>query len=98
MLSLCAGWGNTGFGATLLLMPLLYKAFNLLWGPQIAWRAVFFVPGGLQLIAGMLVLVLADDTPEGRLSELQRCVPPCVRVRVCVCRPVSTASEGSVCC
>lgn len=60
-------------------MPLLYKAFNLLWGPQIAWRAAFFVPGGLQVIAGMLVLVLADDTPEGRLSELKRCVcvPAC---------------------
>lgn len=66
------GWGNTGFGVTLLLMPLLYKGFNLLWGPQIAWRAAFFVPAGLQLIAGMLVLVLTDDTPEGRLPMLKR--------------------------
>jgi nitrate/nitrite transporter NarK len=66
------GWGNTGFGVTLLLMPLLYKGFNRLWGPQIAWRAAFFVPAGLQLIAGMLVLVLTDDTPEGRLPMLKR--------------------------
>jgi nitrate/nitrite transporter NarK len=68
-----AGWGNTGFGVTLLLMPLLYKCFTFFWGPQVAWRAAFFVPGLLQLAAGMLVLPLTDDTPEGRLPHMARC-------------------------
>jgi sugar phosphate permease len=59
---------------TLLLMPLLYDGFASLLDPAVAWRAAFFVPGGLQLLAGVLVLVLADDTPEGRLPQLNRCV------------------------
>lgn len=70
--ALSAGWGNTGLGVTLLLMPLLYKGFSNLWGPLIAWRAAFMVPAGLQLIAGILVLVLADDTPEGRKPQTSR--------------------------
>ena len=76
-----AGWGNTGFGVTLLLMPLLYKLFTFFWGPQVAWRAAFFVPAGLQLAAGLLVLPLTDDTPEGRLSNIHRCGvhPGCCR-------------------
>lgn len=66
------GLGNTGFGVTLLLMPLLYEGFSALWGPALAWRAAFFVPAGLQTIAGILVLLLADDTPEGRYPQLNR--------------------------
>ena len=70
----CTGWGNCGFGATLLLMPLLYKGFSRLWNPLIAWRAAFFVPGGLQLAAGLAVLLLADDNPQGRLPALNKWV------------------------
>lgn len=53
-------------------MPLLYDGFSDLWGPLIAWRAAFMVPAGLQLIAGILVLILADDTPEGRKPQISR--------------------------
>lgn len=66
------GWGNTGVGVTLLLMPLLFKSFSMVLGPQLAWRATFLVPAGLQLIAGMMVLVFADDNPEGRLPQLNK--------------------------
>lgn len=64
------GWGNTGAGAALLLTPLLYEAFAKLVAPDIAWRIALFVPGVLQLLLGVLVLIAADDSPLGSFPQL----------------------------
>ncbi|WIA21146.1 hypothetical protein OEZ85_005456 [Tetradesmus obliquus] len=70
--ALSAGWGNTGAGAALLLTPLLYEAFAKLVAPDIAWRIALFVPGVLQLLLGVLVLIAADDSPLGSFPQLGR--------------------------
>ena len=66
-----AGWGNTGAGATLLLMPLLFEAFASRLPEAIAWRVTFLVPGSLQVLSGILVLLYSDDRPAGRGSKFR---------------------------
>lgn len=61
---------------TLLLMPLLYEGFAALLAPHLAWRVAFFIPGGLQLMVGMWVLVGTDDTPADTFTVFDRCVQP----------------------
>jgi NNP family nitrate/nitrite transporter-like MFS transporter len=66
-----AGWGNTGAGAALLLMPLLFEAWSRVVAPDIAWRIAIFVPGVLQLLLGVLVLIATDDSPLGSFPQLR---------------------------
>ncbi|KAH7276829.1 hypothetical protein KP509_39G023600 [Ceratopteris richardii] len=68
-----AGWANLGGGASLLIMPLVY---HLIEGPMgfdrfVAWRIAFVVPGFIQVLSALLVLVLGQDLPDGNYQELK---------------------------
>lgn len=96
VLSSFVGWGNTGAGATLLMMPLLYEGFTTVLPPHLAWRAAFFVPGVLQLIVGIGVLLGSDDAPSGNFPLLGRLVvfgAPCALQSDC-CHDVVVQSAA----
>lgn len=57
-----------------LIMPLIYQ---LLVGPMAspsftAWRIAFFIPAFCQLVAGLGVLVLGQDDPDGQYLDLHK--------------------------
>ena len=67
--ALSAGWGNAGGGAALLIMPLLVQGIEEVVSSDCeAWRWSFFVPGVLQVLIGMAVLLASDDQPKCALA------------------------------
>jgi MFS transporter, NNP family, nitrate/nitrite transporter len=70
--AVAGGWGNMGAGVTYLLMPLLYSGFQNIYPDFIAWRVAFFIPGSLQIIIAIVVLLFAQDLPLGQYSALKK--------------------------
>lgn len=66
-----AGWGNAGGGFTHLLMPWIYNAFAQSHEDFLAWRLAFFIPGCMHIVIAFVVLVFAQDMPDGSFFKLR---------------------------
>jgi NNP family nitrate/nitrite transporter-like MFS transporter len=54
-----------GGGVAVLVMPALVEGLAR-WVPEyLAWRWALFLPGGLQVLCGVLVMAATDDGPAG---------------------------------
>ncbi|GMH44852.1 hypothetical protein BSKO_12804 [Bryopsis sp. KO-2023] len=67
-----AGFGSSGGGITLLVMPLLNSLMEKFFLPFTAWRMTLLVPGLLHIIIGTLILSGTQDLPDGNYSELKK--------------------------
>jgi len=67
-----AGWGNLGGGVTQFLMPLIFRGMVEATGGKIfsAWRWAYLVPGLLHTFAGVAVMFLGQDLPDGNFKML----------------------------
>ncbi|KAJ9531505.1 hypothetical protein QJQ45_015034, partial [Haematococcus lacustris] len=70
--AIAAGWGNMGGGACHFIMPLLYQAIKHAVPGFQAWRWSFFIPGGIYIIVGIVVLLFGQDAPDGDFRDLKR--------------------------
>lgn len=66
-----AGWGNSGAGVSHFCMPLIFSAFAQSNDEFLAWRLSFFVPGSLHIVIAMVVLIFAQDMPDGTFFKLR---------------------------
>mmetsp|Transcript_5328 Transcript_5328/g.9214 ORF Transcript_5328/g.9214 Transcript_5328/m.9214 type:complete len:551 (-) Transcript_5328:681-2333(-) len=70
--AVAAGWGNMGGGACSLIMPSIYKSITTYGVPGFsAWRFSFFIPGGLFIVVGVVVLMYGVDAPDGDYRDLK---------------------------
>lgn len=72
--AVAGGWGNTGGGATQIIMPLIAAGFvGLGWvSKEDSWRLAMIVPGILLLIMAFLYFRYTKDTPQGNFEEIER--------------------------
>jgi MFS transporter, NNP family, nitrate/nitrite transporter len=72
--AVAGGWGNTGGGATQILMPLIAAGMvGLGWvSKEDSWRFAMIVPGVLLLVMAFLYFRYTKDTPQGNFDETQR--------------------------
>ncbi|KAL6746826.1 major facilitator superfamily domain-containing protein [Haematococcus lacustris] len=70
--AIAAGWGNMGGGACHFIMPLLYQAIKQAVPGFQAWRWSFFIPGGIYIVTGIVVLLFGQDAPDGDFRDLKR--------------------------
>jgi NNP family nitrate/nitrite transporter-like MFS transporter len=70
--AVAGGWGNTGGGATQILMPLVTAALvGIGWVSRVdSWRYAMVVPGILLLVMAILYWKFTKDTPAGNFNEL----------------------------
>jgi NNP family nitrate/nitrite transporter-like MFS transporter len=69
--AVAGGWGNTGGGATQIIMPLIAAAFvGLGWvSTANSWRLAMIVPGIILCIMAVVYYRYTKDTPEGNFDE-----------------------------
>lgn len=69
--AVAGGWGNTGGGATQILMPLIAAGFvGLGWvTKEDSWRLAMVVPGVFLLVMAFLYFKYTKDTPAGNFTE-----------------------------
>lgn len=53
-------------------MPLVFRGISQHQAAFVAWRWAFFVPGAMHVLAGMVVLFLAQDLPDGNYALLKK--------------------------
>jgi NNP family nitrate/nitrite transporter-like MFS transporter len=72
--AVAGGWGNTGGGATQIIMPLIAAGFvGLGWvSKENSWRVAMIVPGVLLLIMAFIYYRYTKDTPQGNFDEIDR--------------------------
>lgn len=70
--AVAGGWGNTGGGATQIIMPLIAAALvGAGWvSKEDSWRYAMIVPGLLLLVMAWLYWKYTKDTPQGNFNEL----------------------------
>ena len=70
--AVAGGWGNTGGGATQILMPLIAAGLvGAGWvSKEDSWRYAMIVPGVLLLVMARLYWKYTKDTPAGNFDEL----------------------------
>lgn len=71
--AVAGGWGNTGGGATQIIMPLIAAGFvGLGWvSREDSWRLAMIVPGVLLLVMALLYFRYTKDTPQGNFEEIE---------------------------
>lgn len=72
--AVAGGWGNTGGGATQIIMPLIAAGFvGLGWvSKEDSWRYAMIVPGFMLLVMAFLYFRYTKDTPQGNFEEIDR--------------------------
>jgi NNP family nitrate/nitrite transporter-like MFS transporter len=72
--AVAGGWGNTGGGATQIIMPLIAAGFvGLGWvSKENSWRLAMIIPGILLLVMAFLYFRYTKDTPQGNFEEIER--------------------------
>lgn len=68
--AITAGFGNSGGGVTYFLMPAIFDSLvNRGLTAHVAWRVSFVVPGIVILVVAFSLLLLCEDTPNGKWSQ-----------------------------
>src|SRR6478609_10108292 len=72
--AVAGGWGNTGGGATQIIMPLIAAGFvGLGWvSTANSWRLAMIVPGIILVIMSFVYYRYTKDTPAGNLDEIEQ--------------------------
>lgn len=70
--AVAGGWGNTGGGATQIMMPLIAAGMVAMgWvSKEDSWRLAMIIPGILLLVMAFLYYRYTKDTPAGNFSEV----------------------------
>lgn len=66
--AVAAGWGNMGAGLTHLIMPYILSGMEHIHPNFVAWRCAYMIPGSMQVIIGLAVLIFGQDLPDGASS------------------------------
>jgi NNP family nitrate/nitrite transporter-like MFS transporter len=71
--AVAGGWGNTGGGATQIIMPLIAAGFvGLGWvSTANSWRLAMIVPGIILFLMAFVYYRYTKDTPAGNLDEIE---------------------------
>lgn len=70
--AVAAGWGNSGAGFTHLVIPYIFAGIASYNSKYIAWRLAFWIPAWAQIVAGVCVLAMGQDLPDGQYAELRK--------------------------
>ncbi|CAO3645988.1 unnamed protein product [Cunninghamella blakesleeana] len=70
--AIVGGWGNMGAGVSYLLLTGIHTGLLRTLPENIAWRLAFFFPTLFCMLAGILDLTIATDTPNGDWLEVKK--------------------------
>jgi len=70
--AIAGGWGNLGGGVTQLVMPRVEEAIAHHQYGFLAWRWAYFVPGAMHVTIALLIILFAQDLPDGNFRDVKR--------------------------